>query len=142
MKPAYWDSSALVPLCARQRASPSVYRLLGQYEIVTWWGTSVEIRTGLERLVRAGQLTATEYLDGETRLKRMRSTWQEVRPDDAVRSEAETLLHRFPLSAADSLQLAAAMTWTGGRPRGRAFICGDARLLDAARQLGFQAVEA
>lgn len=142
MNPAYWDSSSLVPFCARQRASRSGYRLLQQYEIVTWWGTSVEIRSGLERLVRMGQLSATEYSGGETRLKRLRSTWREVRPDDGLRSEAESLLHRFPLSAADSFQLAAAMTWTGRRPRGKVFICGDARLLEAAKQLGFQAIEA
>jgi hypothetical protein len=63
-------------------------------------------------------------------------------PTEALRDEAELLLARFPLSAADALQLAAAMTWAGGHPRGRVFICGDARLLDAARRLGFQAVEA
>lgn len=142
MKPAYWDSSALVSFCARQKAGPNVYRLLGQYEIVTWWGTSVEIRSGLERLVRMGQLTAVEYTEGQVRLKRLRAGWQEVRPDDALRTRAESLLHRFPLSAADALQLAAALTWAGELPRGRAFLCGDTRLLEAARELGFQAIEA
>jgi predicted nucleic acid-binding protein len=119
-----------------------VYRLLGQYEIVTWWASSVEIRSGLERLLRMGHLTSSEYSSGETRLDRLRVTWIEVRPDDAVRSEAEALLHRFPLSAADALQLSAAISWTDGKPRGGAFICADARLLDAAKQMGFHAIEA
>ena len=141
LKPAYWDISALVPSCAQQKASSNLYRLLGRYEIVTWWGTPVEIRSSLERLVRMGQLTATECSDGETRLKRLRRTWREVLPDDGLRSEAESLLHRFPLSATDALQLAAATTWTGGRSQGKIFICGDARLLEAARQVGFQGIE-
>lgn len=142
MKSAYWDSSALVPVCARQKASPIVHRLLAEYKVVTWWATTVEIRSGLERLTRMGKLSPAEYSGGAVRLQRLRDTWQEVRPDDDVRSEAEALLQRFTLSAADSLQLAAAMAWTGGHPRGKAFICGDTRLLEAARQLGFQAVEA
>jgi predicted nucleic acid-binding protein len=115
--------------------------LLSQHDIVAWWGTPVEIRSGLERLVRMGQLTASEYADGEVRLGRLRRTWREVRPEDALRSDAEVLLHRFPLSAADALQLAAALTWAIGKPQGRVFICGDVRLIEAAEQLGFQAIE-
>jgi len=49
---------------------------------------------------------------------------------------------RFPLKAADAQQLAAALTWCLGRTKGRALISGDSQLLDAARQLGFHAVEA
>ncbi|MGA7524841.1 MAG: hypothetical protein WBW84_20490 [Acidobacteriaceae bacterium] len=60
----------------------------------------------------------------------------------ALRSDAEKLLTQFPLRAADALQLAAAMTWAMDRPQGRAFISGDAALLEAAQRLGFQAVEA
>jgi predicted nucleic acid-binding protein len=142
MKSAFWDSSALVPFCARQKASQNAHRLVGQYQIVVWWATPVEIRSALERLLRMGQLSATEYSGAERRLDRLRHGWREVRPDDAVRAQAEILLRRFPLSAADALQLAAAMTWAGTHPRGHVFICGDARLLHAAEQLGFRAVEA
>jgi hypothetical protein len=46
------------------------------------------------------------------------------------------------LKAADAQQLAAALAWCIGRTKGRAFISGDSQLLDAARQLGFHAVEA
>jgi predicted nucleic acid-binding protein len=142
LKPAFWDSSALVPFCARQKASPNTHRLLGQYSVVVWWATPVEVRSALERLLRTGDLSAVGHTGAETRLNRLRKGWSELAPTEAMRDEAETLLARFPLSAADALQLAAAMTWTGGHPRGRVFICGDARLLDAAHLLGFQAVEA
>jgi predicted nucleic acid-binding protein len=65
-----------------------------------------------------------------------------VLPSDSLRDEAERLIDRFPLRAADALQLAAALSWCIGRPKGRVFIAGDRQLLDAARELGFHAVEA
>ena len=142
MKPAFWDSSALVPFCARQKASPNAHRLLGQYHVVAWWATSVEIRSALERLSRNGQLSSVEYAGAEKRLERLRRSWREISATEAVRNQADVLLRRFSLSAADALQLGAALTWVGGYPRNRAFICGDERLLDAARQIGFQAIEA
>ena len=142
MKPAFWDSSALVPFCARQKASPNTHRLLGQYSVVVWWATPVEVRSALERLLRTGDLSAAERTGAEKRLDRLRKVWSEMAPTEILRDQAEMLLARFPLSAADALQLAAAMTWTSGHPRGRVFICGDARLLDAAEQLGFRTIEA
>jgi predicted nucleic acid-binding protein len=48
----------------------------------------------------------------------------------------------YPLKAADALQLAAAWTWCSGDAQGCTFISGDAQLLEAARQVGFQVVTA
>jgi predicted nucleic acid-binding protein len=142
LKPAFWDSSALVPLCVHQQASLTARRLAKQYGVVVWWCTPVEVRSAVERLLRTGQLSAAEYAGAGKRLEQMTRGWREVSPSDSLRSEAERLLSQFSLRAADAMQLAAAMTWTMGRPQGRIFICGDAALLEAARQLGFQAVEA
>lgn len=142
MTPAFWDSSALVPVCVRQQASPVVHRLLGRHEVVVWWATAIEIRSALERLFRLKELSAAEHAGAEKRLERLRKVWTEIQPEMALRSDAEKLLARFPLRAADALQLAAAMTWAMDRPQGRVFISGDLQLLEAARQLGFEAVEA
>lgn len=142
MTQAFWDSSALVPLCVQQQASPTVRRLAKQYGIVAWWSTAVEVRSAFARLRRLGDLSQSGLALAEASLDRLRAGWQEVRPDDTLRTRAESLLHRFPLSAADALQLAAALMWAGEFPRGRAFLCGDTRLLEAARELGFQAIEA
>jgi predicted nucleic acid-binding protein len=139
---AFWDASALVPLCAAQRATPVVEALSAQYRVAVWWSTPVEMRGAFARLVRMGQLTPNEQVQALVTLDRMRSAWREVDPSEQLREQAERFVDRFPLKAADALQLAAAMTWCGSRPRGRAFICGDSQLLDAARQLGFQAIEA
>ena len=102
MKPAFWDSSALVPFCARQKASPNTHRLLGQYSVVVWWTTPVEVRSALERLLRTGDLSAAEHAGAERRLDRLRKGWSELAPTEALRDEAEMLLARFPLSAADA----------------------------------------
>lgn len=102
----------------------------------------MEIRSALDRLLRTGELTAAEHEGAGRRLSRLRERWREVAPTDDVRAEAERLLQEFALRAADSLQLAAAMIWAVGRPAGRAFICGDAELLEAARKTGFDAIEA
>ena len=139
---AFWDASALVPLCVFQQANPTVQALSAQYRIAVWWSTPVEMRSGFARLVRMGLLSTNEHVQAQVRLDRMRSDWLEVDPSETLREQAERLVDRFPLKAADAQQLAAAMVWCGGRTKGRVFISGDSQLLEAARQLGFHAVEA
>lgn len=142
MNPAFWDTSALVPLCVRQQPSPAMTRLLKRYQIVVWWATSVEMRSAFERLLRMGQLTAPEHAAAGLRLNRLRRGWRELQPSESLRSQAEIFLASYPLKAADSLQLAAAWVWSAGAPQSCIFISGDAQLLEAARQLGFQIVAA
>jgi predicted nucleic acid-binding protein len=136
--PAFWDSSALVPLCVQQQPSPAVRQLLEEHEIAVWWATSVEMRSAFERLLRMGQLTDREHAAAGARLEKLRRGWRELQPSEALRSQAETFLKSYPLRAADALQLAAAWTWCSGHPQNYVFISGDDRLLEAARQLEFQ----
>jgi hypothetical protein len=89
----------------------------------------------MRQISSRGQVQAILLLD------QLRRDWREIRPNDQIRDRAEQLLDRFPLYAADSLQLAAAWIWCQGHPRDRRFVCGDAQLLDAARKLGFTAIE-
>jgi hypothetical protein len=56
---------------------------------------------------------------------------------DAVKVRARRLLGTHQLKAADSLQLAAALTATHDLPFGHGFVCLDERLADAARGEGF-----
>lgn len=139
---AFWDSSSLVPLCIKQRSTAVTQALSTQYMIAAWWSTPVEMRSAFARVLRMGQLTLNEHVQAQVRLETMRFDWLEVRPSESVREQAERLVDRFPLKAADAQQLAAALAWCLGRPKGRTFISGDSQLLDAARQLGFQAIEA
>ena len=142
MTPAFWDTSALVPLCVQQHPSSAVKELLGQHEITVWWATSVEIRSAFERLMRTGQLTQSEHIAAGTRLEKLRRGWRELQPTETLRAQAEVFLMSYPLKAADALQLAAAWTWCSGDAQGCTFISGDAQLLEAARQAGFQVVTA
>lgn len=142
MTPAFWDTSALVPLCVQQQPSPAVRQLLEQHEIAVWWATPVEMRSAFERLLRMGQLTVPEHAGAGMRLEKLRRGWRELQPSEALRSQAETFLMSYPLKAADALQLAAAWIWCSGHPQTYVFISGDAQLLEAARQAGFQVVAA
>jgi predicted nucleic acid-binding protein len=138
---AFWDSNALVPLCVRQKATPAVQALSAVYGTAVWWAAPIELRGAFARLIRMRQLTLAEHVEAQVRLERMRRIWHEVYPSEQLREQAERLVDRFPLKAADAQQLAAAMTWCLGRPRGRVFISGDSQLFDAARELGFQTIE-
>jgi predicted nucleic acid-binding protein len=138
---AFWDASALVPLCVKQRATPVVEALSARYRIAVWWSTPVEMRSAFARLLRMGQMTPSGQVQALVTLDRMRSDWLEIDPSELLREQAERLVDRFPLKAADAQQLAAALTWCIGRTKGRPLISGDSQLLDAARQLGFQVVE-
>lgn len=142
MDDAFWDTSALVSLCIWQRATPAAQALSERFHMTVWWSTPVEVRGAFARLVRMGQLTPNGLVQAQVALEGLREVWLEVDPSEALREQAERLVDRFPLKAADAQQLAAALIWCLGRSKGRVFICGDSQLLDAARQLGFQAVEA
>ena len=142
MTPAFWDTSALVPLCVQQQASATVRQMLKEHEIAVWWATPVEMRSAFERLLRLEQLSRTEHAAAGVRLEKLRRAWRELQPSEALRAQAETFLTSYPLKAADALQLAAAWTWCQGDTSSCVFLSGDMQLLDAARKAGFQAVAA
>jgi len=142
MDSAFWDSSSLVRLCVRQSGSAEAEALNARYGMTVWWGSPVEIQSAIARLLRIGQITPNGRVQGQVALDRLRRGWKEIQPTHAVREKAETFTGRFPLTTGDALQLSAAWVWASGKPRNRPFISADARLLDAARELGFNAMEA
>lgn len=135
MTSAFWDSRSLVPLCVTQGATPRADALRKRFAFTVWWGTPVEMRSAISRLVRIGQLSPQESLGAAQRLGLLRREWREIQPSLAVRAAAEEFLQRFPLRAADSLQLAAAWIWSEGAPQGHTFLSGDVQLLEAATLL-------
>ena len=60
-----------------------------------------------------------------------------VRPSAKIAAEACSLLEVHPLSAAGALQLAAALEWCEGKPKGNDFLTFDKRLREAAGLAGF-----
>jgi predicted nucleic acid-binding protein len=136
---AFWDTSAVVPLCCHQTASAEARRVAHRYgRMVVWWCTRVEAHDALTRLRREGALTTNGFQQTLARLSTLSRAWLEVLPVEEVRQRAEELLARQMIRAAAALQLAAALVWCQGNPQRRAFVCFDRRLAGAATQLGFE----
>jgi predicted nucleic acid-binding protein len=134
---AFWDSSALVPLCIQESTSRQVRSHLRRFAPVVWWASPVEVQSAVARLHRSGAVNDMEKQGALSRLALLRRAWREILPDDSVRELASRLLDVYTLRASDSLQLAAALTWCQQRPAQRRFICGDALLCEAAEAAGF-----
>jgi len=111
------------------------------YRMVVSWLAPVEIRGAIARLLRMGLITPNQQVQGLVFLDIYRAEWREIAVTAATRDKAEDFVERFPLRAADAIQLGAAWAWCQGHPRSRPFISGDTQLLDAARQLGFHVIQ-
>ena len=139
--PAFCDASALVPFCLYEATSQRVRAHLRRHMPVVWWASRIEICGAVARLLRFGDIDAKEADRALGYLETMSRVWSEIRPDDLLRDLACQLVAKYPLRAADSMQLAAALVWCQKRPRGRTFICGDQRLGDAAKAAGFSVIQ-
>jgi predicted nucleic acid-binding protein len=136
---AFWDASALVPLCCAQAGPTNQSRaLLRQFpKPVVWWGTEVEVYSALVRLRQEGALAERELNASIKRWEQLEQITREVNPNPRVRRLAAGLPVLYQLRALDSFQLAAALVWCQERPRRRPFICFDDRLSSAADKVGF-----
>ncbi len=140
-QPAFWDSSALVPLCVHESTSRQAHAQLRKFLPVVWWGSLVEVHSAIARLHRVGQVTDAEEQKALSQLDLLNRGWREILPGDHVRELATRLLDAHDLRAADSMQLAAALTWCQQRPAKRDFVCADHRLSKAAIAAGFSVLE-
>jgi predicted nucleic acid-binding protein len=134
---AFWDASVLVPLCVNQAPTLLALRLQSKYQMAVWWATHVEITSALARLLREQMITPSEYAHAAVQAEGLARLWSVVAPSDKLALDARALLERYPLRAADSLQLAAALAWCEGKPKGKVFLTFDLRLREAAELVGF-----
>jgi predicted nucleic acid-binding protein len=136
----FWDASAVVPLLLDQPLSRRARQLLDEDpEVVLWWGTPVECASACARLRREGVLAEGEEAEVSHRLERLRLGWYEMIPGDRIRAQALRVLRLHPLRAADALQLAAALEWSGSPAEGT-MVTFDERLATAAAREGFAVV--
>ncbi len=134
----FWDASAIVPLCLTQPATAGALAAhKADREMVVWWGTLIECSSAIARLHREGHLTARAEREARGLLTTLQRSWYEMQPGDAVRDQALRLLRVHALRAADALQLAAALEWSGTPAQG-GFVTFDARLQAAATREGFE----
>jgi len=137
--PAFWDSSALVPLCVRQSITPQVIALYKNHQAVIWWTTPLEIASALARLLRMKQLNSSEWNEARNLAQTLIDSCSVIQPSNALRTKAIQLVERYDLRSADSLQLAAALEWCEDVPQGHVFLSADLRLRNAGILCGFDA---
>lgn len=134
----YWDSSALFPLLVDEATGAKMCRLLhDDTGILAWWSTRVEITSAIAWREREGLLSTAAANAANAALQRLAGAWEEVVPSELIRGAAQRLLRTHPLRAADSPQLAAALSAAGQAPASLEFVCLDERLSAAARREGF-----
>ena len=137
----FWDSSALVPLVFDEPASEALRRLARADEaLVIWALSSVELLSALARVERSSR-GLDDLLSGVRRdaLDLVRRC-KPVALVDAVRQRAERLVSVHALTAADALQLAAALVVSREQPETIEFVTLDKVLARAARLEGFPVV--
>lgn len=133
----FWDSSAVVPLLHREPTSERIEQLYAAEPTVTvWMMTPLEIASALNRKRRGG-VPEHAFLRAQERLAELSRHWIEVQEALRIRDRARRLVDTHPLTAADSLQLAAALVATEEKPQAMGFVTLDAVLGEAARREGF-----
>ncbi|MBA2334454.1 MAG: type II toxin-antitoxin system VapC family toxin [Blastocatellia bacterium] len=138
---AFWDTSAIIPLCCNQEFSFLARRIRRTLDLpVVWWGTPVEVHSGIERLRREDFLNEAKSRQAIDGWQKFHLRARKIRPDDAVLKLAMSMPAAYKIRALDAFQLAAALRWCGERPRSRPFVSADYRLCEAAGDAGFDVV--
>ncbi len=136
----FWDTSAVIPLLVQETRSAHYHALMVRdAELAVWWGTEIECWSALARAQRNGRFDARMFDLATAALDALRRSWFEISPSDEVRREARRLLRLHPLRAADSLQLGAALVWSG-RYEGYELVASGEQLRNAAQLEGFMVI--
>ena len=98
--PAFWDASCVLPLVVPAQRSRDAAQLLRAHAPVVWWGTHVEVQSGLARLKQEGALSATACESSRKKLAAMLASWGQIQPGEQVRETALKQLDHFPLRGA------------------------------------------
>jgi len=105
--------------------------------MILWWATPVECAAALARIDGEDRVWKPALQQGRIVLQSLVASATEIQPTEDLRNLAKNLVSKHPLRAADSLQLAAALFWREGYPRGASFVTLDQRLRIAAALEGF-----
>jgi hypothetical protein len=135
----FWDSSALVPLFVAESSSDTMARTYrDDRHIVVAWTTPIECLSACSRKHRMKQLGDAELIAIVRRLRDLCSDWIVAEPTSELSSEAERLVLRYGLRAADAIQLASAIATSA--PNRAELVSLDRRLMHAASSEGFRIV--
>ena len=138
---AFWDTSAIVPLCCNQKVSLSARKAHRNFRVpVIWWGTPVEIHSAFARLTVEGSLNVAQSAGAVRTWMQLYKRARKIRPEEELLELAISMPAAYNVRAMDAFQLAAALIWCGERPRNRPFFTADNRLAEAAAAAGFDVV--
>ena len=137
----FWDSSAILPLIVKESTTHFLLKLKkSDDEMVVWWGTETECLSALARREREGGLDRAAVSLAEGNLAKILSRSYEVQPTTEVRRIARRLLMTHPLRAADALQLASALFFSGIQVPELPFVTLDKNLASSAGKEGFSLI--
>ena len=135
----FWDTSALIPLVVDEPTTPAIRDLLARDpDVIVWTLTSVELLSTLARLGRMAP--ELDDLLPAVRLEVMEMFQRSVIVThvEGVTRRAERLVGVHPLTAADAMQLGAALIASGDRPESLDFVTLDRALGRSAQLEGFR----
>jgi uncharacterized protein len=131
-----------VPLLVSETSTEGLEAVLDDDPtMLVWWASEVECESAISRLQRDEELSEAGAQQARERLDTLAARWNEVQPVRGIRTTARRLLRTHRLRAADSLQLAAALTASEGDPASIEIVVLDARLTEAARREGLSVLD-
>src|SRR5437667_12848906 len=81
---AFWDASALVPLCVQEASSGQAHTQLRKFMPVVWWGSPIEVHSAIARLDRSGNVEDVEKQGALSRLDLLSVRGRKSLPVDHV----------------------------------------------------------
>lgn len=132
----FFDASALVKRYIRESGSSSVQRLLREGTPSVSRLTEAEVSSAFARRRREGTLSEPQHARVLGALRSDLARFHVVELSGDVVSRVHALLGRYPVRAADALQLASALVLREAVGT-VAFVAYDVRLREAARAEGF-----
>jgi hypothetical protein len=132
---AFWDSSAFVKLLVDEVGSDEAERVWNEAETAAACRLVVpEVGAALAAAARSGRLDAASHRRALREWSRLRDEAAMVELTNEVAIDAAALTTRYPLSGADAVHLASALSIAGTVPL---FVTWDRRLAAAALDAGF-----
>jgi len=135
----FWDTSALVPIVVVEPKSPIVRRWMAEdRNVVVWTLTRAELLSALARKRRNTPAAREGLRTARRELLAVWERWAEVESVDLVRHHAERVVERYPLRAAEALQIGAALVAAGQDAASLTFVTLDASQAEAAEAEGLR----
>jgi len=139
----FWDASALVPLFVPEPSSPRAEAWIREDpHVAVWTLTRLELLSALARRGREEPERRSRTAEARQDVLHAWGRWSEVTAIELVRDHAERLVDRYPLRAADALQIGAALVAARGNPEGLDFVTFDRQQRGAAQREGFRVLGA